>query len=350
MTKDRPWLRDNPTKATKHLVQTSSATYSTAILFGALCKLMELEPHRVVATAGLPDRIATGHGVQITADEFILLWDTILDMATRTDLPTFIGRGMANGSVSPVFFAMSCAKDLQTGFARFARFKTVFGPVGMTVRNSNAHLYVALVPVHPQPVLPASPATPILIFLHEKARSCTARQLIPEQVFLPLPKAERAALTDVFGVSPQFGDPMLVYSTIDAQRPLVSENEALWEAFEADLNVQVTVSNRSVPISHRVRACLVEAIMDRDPSVAYVCERLSRSRSGLLRDLQKDDTTFQEILDDTRKTLALRYLKNSDMPIKQIAELLAYRDPNAFHRAFKTWTGKTPNELRRSRP
>lgn len=309
---------------------------------------MEVEPRVVVEKAGLPERIATGHGVQITADEFFLMWDTIIDMATRSDLPTFIGRGMANGAVSPVFFAMSCAQDLQTGFERFARFKTVFGPVGMTVREIRTRLHVGLAPVHPQTVLPASPATPILIFLHEKARSCTARPLVPEEVYLPIPTEDRAALADLFGVVPQFGDARLVYSPTDAKRPLVSENAALWEAFEADLTAQILVSNPAVSISDRVRACLVEAITDRDPSIAYVCERLSRSRSGLLRDLQKDGTTFQDLLDDVRKTLALRYLKNSEMPVKQVADLLAYRDANAFHRAFKSWTGKTPNFARKT--
>lgn len=335
-------------KQVSPLAPTSSATYSTAILLGAVCKIVELDPNDVVIRAGLPERIATGHGVQITADEYFLLSDTIIDMAPQADLPTFVGRGLANSAVSPVFFALSCAKDLQTGFTRFARFKTLFGPMGMTVREVTARLHVGLVPVHPQTSVPASSATPVLIFLHEKARSCTARMLVPDEVYLPMSQAERDALADVFGVCPQHGEPMLVYSTIDAKRPLVSENAALWEAFEADLNAQMSLSNRSVPISERVRACLMEAIADKDPSIAYVCERLSRSRSGLLRDLKKDGTTFRRILDDTRKTLALRYLKNSDMPIKQVADMLAYRDTNAFYRAFKTWTGKTPTAMRRS--
>lgn len=177
--------------------------------------------------AGLSARIATGSGVQTTANEFFLIWDTIIGMTSRTDLPTFIGRGMANGAVSPVFFAMSCAKDLRPVFARFARFKTLFGPVGMIVREINTRLHVALVPVHPQPVLPASQATPILIFLHEKARSCTARTLLPAEVHLPIPQAERDALTDVFGLCPRDGTPRLVYSAVDGRRHFVWENAAL---------------------------------------------------------------------------------------------------------------------------
>jgi len=102
----------------------------------------------------------------------------------------------------------------------------------------------------------------------------------------------------------------------------------------------------STPIVDRVRACLVEAIGDGDPSIAHVCERLSKSRSGLLRELQAAGVSFQDILTDTRKTMALRYLRNSDLPIKQIANLLAYQDANAFHRAFKSWTGETLNGAR----
>lgn len=322
------------------------ATFSTAVLFGAICRLLDLDPDAVVAEAGLPDRIARSSGVLVTEDEFFALWDTIMRLGQRPDFVTFVGRGLANGASSPVFFALSCAPDLHTGFERFGRFKHVFGPLGMSVRMDATSMTVRLVPLRPEGELPASVVAPILTFLHEKALSCTASRLVPEAVYLPMPEADRVELSAVFGVSPVHGDPALVYALRDAKRRLVSENAPLWEAFEADLAMLADRSIRSSPIADRVRSCLIEAIGDGDPSIAYVCERLSKSRSGLLRELQAAGASFQDILTATRLTMALRYLRNSDLPIKQVANLLAYRDANAFHRAFKSWTGKTPKEAR----
>jgi AraC-like DNA-binding protein len=328
------------------LTNTPYATYSTAVLFGAVCRLLDLDPVDVVEEAGLPDRIASGHGVLISEDEFFTLWDTIVRLGQRRDFAAFVGRGLANGAASPVFFALSCAPDLQTGFERFGRFKHVFGPLGMSVRTDAASMTVRLVPLRAGGALPASVAAPILTFLHEKALSCTATRLVPDAVYLPMQDGPRVELTDVFGVTPLAGEPALVYAAKDAGRRLVSENAPLWEAFETDLSMLAARSSKSIPIAERVRACLIEAIGDGDPSIAYVCERLSKSRSGLLRELQAAEVSFQDMLTETRRSMALRYLRNSDLPIKQIANLLAYQDANAFHRAFKSWTGETPKGVR----
>ncbi len=324
----------------------NTALYSTAILFGAVCKVMEMDPLDVVRDASLPERIATGHGVRIPASDFFKIWDTIVTRSKRTDIETHIGRGLANGATHPIIFALSCAPDLSTGFERFGKFKQIFGPITLTVKHDKGRLRVAIRFLRPNGDFPACLAPGILVFLHEKACSCTARRLVPEKVTFPGSDDKRHELAEVFGVMPETGDPEIVYAPEDARLPLVSENTALWTSVEQDLKLQLAQANTTISMQQRVRACLIEAIGDGDPSVAYVCERLSKSRTGLLRELQAEGVTFQEILTATRKSLALRYLRNSDMPVKRVASLLAYRDTNAFHRAFRSWTGQTPAQVR----
>ena len=40
------------------------------------------------------------------------------------------------------------------------------------------------------------------------------------------------------------------------------------------------------------------------------------------------------------------YLENGILSITEITFLLGYSEDSAFHRAFKSWTGMTPNEYR----
>jgi AraC-like DNA-binding protein len=141
----------------------------------------------------------------------------------------------------------------------------------------------------------------------------------------------------------------LTYSRADTRIPFTSDNPELWEATEADLNAQTKTQSNGLPLSERVRATIRGAFSVTDPTIAHVCGRLKLGRSTLLRRLADEGATFQSLLDDTRKELAIRYLVKSDLNNQKIAHLVGYRDPNAFQRAFRKWTGMTPQALRADR-
>ncbi|WIV49760.1 helix-turn-helix domain-containing protein [Marivivens sp. LCG002] len=65
-----------------------------------------------------------------------------------------------------------------------------------------------------------------------------------------------------------------------------------------------------------------------------------------MRRLVDEGVTFQTVLDEMQKILAIRYLLKSNLNNQQFAHLVGYRDPNAFQRAFRKWTGMTPQTLR----
>jgi AraC-like DNA-binding protein len=70
------------------------------------------------------------------------------------------------------------------------------------------------------------------------------------------------------------------------------------------------------------------------------------SRRTFSRALAKLGTSFHAIVETLRKDLALEYLKQSDLTLKEITFLLGYADISSFNHAFKRWTGKTPRDVR----
>lgn len=60
------------------------------------------------------------------------------------------------------------------------------------------------------------------------------------------------------------------------------------------------------------------------------------------RKLQEESTTFQQISDAVRKSLAIHYMQAGKYQLKEISYLLGYNELSAFSRAFKRWTGKAP--------
>ena len=49
---------------------------------------------------------------------------------------------------------------------------------------------------------------------------------------------------------------------------------------------------------------------------------------------------------DARQELAREYLNRPDIEVAEVAYLLGYEDSNSFYRAFRTWEGTTPSQLR----
>ena len=85
----------------------------------------------------------------------------------------------------------------------------------------------------------------------------------------------------------------------------------------------------------------------RFPGVDEAASELHMSSRTLKRKLQQLGTSYQRILDDLRKGLAVEYLSQTDMTVDEIAIHLGYSDASNFARAFRRWTGRSPSDYRR---
>ncbi len=71
------------------------------------------------------------------------------------------------------------------------------------------------------------------------------------------------------------------------------------------------------------------------------------SSAALQRQLKEIGVTYNDIVRSAREELALHYMKNSDMPLTDVALCLGYSELSAFSRAFRNWTGMSPHRFRR---
>lgn len=326
--------------------QERSPIYTSAVLSGPICGMLGVGWDEALTRAGIVATARNDRAFLVSAGEFLRLWAAMMDLSGRQDVSKLLGLRMAGGPAIPVLFALSTAPNFETGVNRMAKFKSLFGPMRFTVSLSASEFTVRVAPDAANAPLPGSFSSPQIIYLHAQANALACHAIRPLRVRLPLPQDELERLADVFGQVPEHGDPTLTYAGADARVPFVSDNPELWEATEADLQSQAMIQSKGLPLSHRVRATMLEAFSITEPTIAHVCGRLKLSRSTLSRRLDDEGLTFQALLDETRKELAIRYLVKSNLNNQQIAHLVGYRNPNAFQRAFRKWTGMTPQELR----
>jgi len=96
----------------------------------------------------------------------------------------------------------------------------------------------------------------------------------------------------------------------------------------------------------QVEELIIKNLHQGQIDIEMVSDRLQMSRWTLNRKLSTEDTSFQQILVDIRKKLALDYLKNSRFSVQHVAYLLGFSNQSYFPKAFKRWHGMTPLEYR----
>ena len=98
--------------------------------------------------------------------------------------------------------------------------------------------------------------------------------------------------------------------------------------------------------SRRVRRFLAEGLARAEPRREQVAAALKLSDRTLQRRLQAEGTSFQQLLDDTRRELAQLYLRKPLHSLSHVAEQLGFEDPSNFFRACKRWFGESPGRYR----
>jgi len=140
---------------------------------------------------------------------------------------------------------------------------------------------------------------------------------------------------------------VLERSTLDLVHP--QADPALSEVLDDHAQQMLIGPGREAPFISEVRRILKESLYRGDLDLDSVARKLALSRRGLQRMLIGYGTSYRELIDDVRRESTIRLLEDSRPDIAEIAFLMRFSEPSAFHRAFKRWTGKTPREYLKSR-
>jgi AraC-like DNA-binding protein len=189
-----------------------------------------------------------------------------------------------------------------------------------------------------------------LSWLVSAARQFTGKSARPLQVRLPYSAPQHLAEYEAHFRCPcVFHAPSaaLVFerSLLDLRQPFA--DGSVRELLKHQAESLLLSENRSAPLHLRVRAILEqEEALLAERRFRDLARRLGLSRRALRRKLSAEGCTLSGLLENFRKEQALHLLVDQAMPLKQISDRLGFSEPSAFHRAFKRWTGTTPQQFR----
>ena len=99
-------------------------------------------------------------------------------------------------------------------------------------------------------------------------------------------------------------------------------------------------------IATQTRKFIIDHLPSGPPRQAVIANDLNMSLRNFQRRLSGIGTGYTKLLNEVRHDMARDYLRTDDYQVIEIAYLLGFSDPSNFSRAFKRWTGRSPNQFR----
>ncbi len=153
-----------------------------------------------------------------------------------------------------------------------------------------------------------------------------------------------------FGCPVEFGAPTSQLRLSQASLALANAEHcpSTWSQMLELCNRELEQLTRTRSWRERVSRLLGPMLNGREPDLEEIAARLKLPTWTLRRKLAEEGTQFRSILNDTRRDLAMVYIRETDLAFGEIAYLLGFASAEAFQRAFKRWSGRTPGEFRRA--
>lgn len=183
--------------------------------------------------------------------------------------------------------------------------------------------------------------------------SCRVFRLLAGDDFLPTSvQLRHQALTEPSSYVRYFGCPV-EFSTPDYGFRFSAT--VLARSLETDSSVHAVVHDYLSTIVAPTESTTVDAVVrlirrmlpTGGPDLDLVADQLAQHRRTLQRGLAARGTTFAELVDKVRREEAERYLRDTDMPLAQLAGVLGLSEQSALTRASRRWFGVPPSQVRR---
>ena len=143
------------------------------------------------------------------------------------------------------------------------------------------------------------------------------------------------------------GETAVVFARGWMDKPLLGADPLLHTMMQQRVSEQASLAHDDV--ASQLRRMLPSLVTTHGDSLAMAAKRVGLAARTLNRRLAAGGTSYLQLREEARYTIARQLLTGTRMPANQIADRLGYANASAFTRAFRKWSGKAPAEWRAAR-
>jgi AraC-like DNA-binding protein len=302
------------------------------------------------ARAGIDPKACDDKDARVPIARHFALWEAVLDAHRDRDPVLRIGRHFAPQDYGLVGFACINSPTLERGLEQAVRY------LALWTDEPRFALAGGTLEVHWRGAFGDRPGTRCVaessvIELVNNARAVLQAEVVPVEVAFAHPApVRRAAYDDFFGVPVRFGASgpaaRLRFAGEHLAAALPKADPALGALLAELASKALAQRPLEDPLLGRVRELIAAALQRGSVTAGFAARSLAMGERTLRRKLETLGTSFHALTEATREELARRHAADLTLPLSEVAFLLGFSEPSAFHRAFKRWTGMTPRAFR----
>ncbi|MEZ5130407.1 MAG: AraC family transcriptional regulator [Mycobacterium sp.] len=281
---------------------------------------------------------------------YLSLINVVESAAAATRTPPFgrrLGERQGIEILGPVGVAARTGARVADAFTIFEQYLAAYSTaitVTITTEGESAFVEFKVVIEHP----PAHPQTVelSLTVMLRVLRFLFGAGYTPTSVHLPhQPLSPRQDYVRDFSCTPRFGSPRagFVIPAADLNRPMARDEMA----HRVVVEYLDTVIDRHQPaMASSIRPLIRQLLPAGAATVPVIAAQFRLHPKALRRRLVAEGSTFNAVVDDVRRELAQRYLRDTDMTLSHLARELGYAEQSVLSRSCQRWFGAGPAALR----
>jgi len=311
-----------------------------------------VDPGPLFAQANIDTNKFTKPGARV----FFSKMDTIWTLATEASGDRWFGIKAGQRSEPGDFYVLGHAwlasATLEDAVQRLVRYAQVLSTALINVSIEEKSDSIGLIETFPDPELVPNRAADEAGFVafFKLCELVKRRPVHPVSVELVFPEDEAAPVyEEIFQCPISYGNEAeaFYFSAAEFAEPLPGYIPDVLDATARIAEDYINSLDESA-VATEVRQLLIRMLPAGKVDQDSVASRLYRSRSTLQRQLTAEGTSYRDILEDTRKSLAERYLREGNYTQADIAYMIGFSDQSNFARAFKRWTGMSPGQYQKA--
>ncbi|MFC7517407.1 AraC family transcriptional regulator [Herbaspirillum sp. GCM10030257] len=309
-----------------------------------------LDAESLFKHAGIDPGVVRDPHSRFESDRLSQLWILIRDAAGDPAVGLSSADRTRPASLDMLTYAMMTAPNLLNALERFVRYvRIISDATTFWLEDNQDGQWLKVTIEGGQIPVPRQRYEFILITILNICRWIASKRIEPLMATFASPApVDVRPYREAFCPAMRFDDTVhgVLFSRADLMESLPASNARLSELHERFIGDFIEKMDQHT-LTNKVRGLIVRGMPDGDPQRADIAASLCISERTLQRRLKDEGTSFQELLDDTRRDLARKYLGEMGVNFAQVAFLLGFADQSAFNRACQRWFNLSPSQLRK---